>query len=63
MAVATTAATTASHRLKRNAFTNPAESKNFAYQRSEKPVGGNVLASVGLKDEKTMMATGASRKT
>ena len=45
MAVATTAATMASHRLKRNAFTNPADSKNFAYQRSENPVGGKVLAS------------------
>ena len=63
MAVAVTAATRASHRLKRNAATNPADSKNFAYHRSERPVGGKVFASVGLNEEKTMMATGVSRKT
>jgi hypothetical protein len=63
MALAATAATTASHRLKRNAPTNPFDSRKAWYHRSEKPLGGKVLASVGLNEENTMMATGARRKT
>jgi hypothetical protein len=63
ISVAATAATTASHRLKRNELTKRSDSTNLAYQRKEKPVGGKVFASVGLNEENTMIATGASRKT
>ena len=39
------------------------DSMNSLYQRSEKPVGGKMFASVGLKEVKTMIRIGVSKKT
>lgn len=63
MAVDRKAAISPSQTLNWNASTKLALLKNASYQRSENPLGGNVLAVVGLKELKTMIRIGASRKT
>jgi hypothetical protein len=36
--------------------------KKWVYQRSEKPCGGKVRSSPALKDARTMITSGSSRK-